>query len=137
MSNAKQGLHDWFMRHYRNSKFRFLFVGGTTAGIYLIGVYSFLALQITSWMSALLAYSLSFFVGYLAHKFFTFQSKSSHALNLPRYALLQSICAIVSATSAIGAETLFQTRPLLIALITTTFLGIASYLISSRWVFSK
>jgi len=125
------------MRPFLTASFRFLFVGGTAAGLYFLGFYSLLALNITSWLSALFAYSCSFFFGYLAHKFFTFQSKSSHSVSLPRYALLQTFCATVAAISAFGAETLFPIQPLLVALITTGFLGGASYLISSKWAFSK
>jgi putative flippase GtrA len=137
MSPVPQRFRDRLLSPFLNASFRFLFVGGTTAGLYFIGLFSLLVLNVTSWLAALLAYSVSFVVGYVAHKFFTFQSKSSHAVSLPRYALLQTFCATVAACSALGAETQFPTRPLFIALITTGFLGVATYLISSKWVFSK
>jgi len=137
MNRVAQRFRDQLMKPFLNASFRFLFVGGTAAALYFFGFYSLLALNVPSWLSALLAYSCSFFFGYSGHKFFTFRSKSSHSVSLPRYASLQTFCATVAAGSAFVAETLFPIYPLLVALITTGFLGGASYLISSRWAFPK
>jgi putative flippase GtrA len=125
------------MRPFENQSFRFLFAGGMTAFLYFGLIYVLLTLGVTSWLSALFAYLTAFSVGYTAQKVFTFQSRSSHLVSLPRYAALQVGCASIAAVSASGAERFGLTQPLIISLLSTIVLGTVSYLVSSKWVFSK
>lgn len=125
------------MRHFENKSVRFLFSGGMTACLYFALIYIFLNHGMASWLSALIAYLFSFSIGYMAQKFFTFQSKSSHSVSLPRYTALQFGCAAFAAISASGAEKLGLIQPFLISLLSTFFLGVVSYFVSSKWVFSN
>jgi putative flippase GtrA len=125
------------MQFFENQTVRFLFSGGMTACLYFGLTYVLLTLGTTSWLSALLAYLIAFSVGYTAHKIFTFQSTSSHSVSLPRYAALQIGCAAIAAVSASGAELFGLRQPSLISLLSTIVLGAASYLVTSKWVFSN
>ena len=125
------------MRALDNQTIRFIFAGGVAACIYLAVIYVFLILGIPSWLSALLAYLVAFLIGYTAHKYFTFQSRSSHSTSLPRYAVLQIGSAAIAALSASGAERVGLTHPLMVSLLSTVFLGTVSFIASSKWVFSK
>jgi len=125
------------MQLFENQTVRFLFSGGMTACLYFGLIYVLLTLGVTSWLSALLAYLVAFSVGYTAHKFFTFQSRSNHSVSLPRYAALQIGCAAIAAVSASVVERFGLTQPLSISLLSTIALGVVSYLVSSKWVFSN
>ena len=116
---------------------RFLFAGGMTAGLYFGIIYMLLILDVPSWLAALIAYLLAFTVGYAVQKFFTFQSKSNHSVSLPRYAVLQGCCATIAALCAFGAERFGLTQPLMISLLSTSILGVVTYLVSSKWVFQN
>lgn len=124
-------------RPLENQTVRFLSAGSMTAFLYFGLIYVLLTLGMPSWLSALVAYLAAFSVGYVAHKFFTFQSVASHSTSLPRYALLQISCAAIATVSAGAAERFGLTQPLIISLISTVVLGTVSYLASSKWVFSK
>lgn len=125
------------MRPFENQTIRFLFSGGVTACLYFVFFYLLLEFGVIGWLSAFLAYLLAFSIAYAAHKYFTFESRSNHSVSLPRYAALQVGCSAISAVSAIGAERLGLTQPLMISLLSTVVLGSLSYLVSSKWVFLK
>lgn len=118
-------------------KFRFLISGTTAACLYFGVLYISLSLGVVAWLSALLAYFLAFIVGYTAQNFFTFQSEISHYSSLPRYIVLQAGCSFLAALTASSLERFGITHPVTISFSTTLILGIVSYFISSKWVFSK
>jgi putative flippase GtrA len=119
------------------TKFRFLLVGGSVAAIYFVLVLILLTLNFNAPLAAIISYLISFLIGYAGQKGLTFRSKSRHATTMPRYAILQFLCAIAAATSAAATERIGFVEPFVIAAVTTTVLGLISYYVSSSWVFRQ
>lgn len=107
------------------------------AALYFFLVVIFAKIGFRVGLAALTAYLLTFSIGYIAQKRFSFNSRSKHRESLPRYAVLQLLCAVSAMASANLAEVAGIQEPYMIGLITTLVLGIVSYFASSRWVFTK
>lgn len=119
------------------TQFRFLLIGGSVAGLYFLLVLILLTLNVNGPLAAIISYLIAFLFGYAGQKRFTFRSNSGHATTMPRYAILQFLCAIAAATSAAATERIGFTEPFVIAAVTTAVLGLISYYVSSRWVFRQ
>lgn len=116
---------------------RFIFAGAASAGLYFFLVLAFLNAGLSAALSAFAAYCIAFAFGYVSQKYFAFQSKSRHAHTLPRYALVQAACAILSMASATIVEYLGISSHLLVSFFTTVAMGLASYWLSSRYIFAS
>lgn len=125
------------MKLLKASGVRFLIAGGFSAALYFLLVLTFIHIGFKSPVAALFSYALAFIFGYIAQKKFAFKSSARHSISLPRYSILQALCALCAATLAAVADFLGVQKPVSIALVTTIGLGLFSYYASSKWVFSE
>ncbi|TAM36270.1 MAG: GtrA family protein [Rhodanobacter sp.] len=117
---------------------RFVIVGGGCALLYFVVMWFCRAsLGLTPFLATICAYGVSFCVAYTLQHRWTFRSASAYRETLPRYALVQVICALLTAgiTQAISH---FQPQApgWLLAGISTVLASGLSFVLSSQWVFS-
>jgi putative flippase GtrA len=127
-------IQDQLERHRR--LIRFVITGGLCAALFFCLNYGALRLGLPPFAANLTAYAIAFTVGYLAQRGWTFGGRHSHRRALPRYAVVQACCAVI--TSAIfQLSTLYLHAPkLVMSLFATAIAGFASYVASSLWVFT-
>ena len=118
---------------------RFLLVGASSAGLFFL---LSAALQIVFHWSAFWAvassYAMIFCLAYTAQHSWTFRSTSAHGSALPRYMLLQVTCGAFTVVSTQFFVSGFpEASPLTISAMATAIAGIASYVLSSNWVFTR
>ncbi|MFS6545868.1 GtrA family protein, partial [Staphylococcus aureus] len=77
---------------------RFVIVGGGCALLYFVLMwFSRARLGLTPFLATICAYGVSFCVAYTLQHRWTFRSDTTHRVTLPRYALVQVTCAILTA----------------------------------------
>jgi len=117
---------------------RFVLVGGGSALLYFALMWFFRAtIGLAPFLATLSAYAISFCVAYTLQHRWTFRSDAQHRVTLPRYALVQLTCALLTAgiTQAI-AHIYPQSPSWLLAGISTVLASSLSFVLSSMWVFS-
>lgn len=123
------------MRLLRHEFIRFVIVGGTGAGLLFGLSYLFLRLGLPSILSGIVAYAAAFVTAYLLQRNWTFQGGAPHRRALPRYFAVQALCAVLSGVAIhVLADTLNYPSGVA-AFVATGFVGIVSFVLSSRWVF--
>ena len=114
---------------------RFLAVGGSCAALYFLIWLALAGLGASPFVATVVAYFICFWIGYAAQRQIAFRSKRRHSIAMVRYWIGHLCGAIaVSVVTAVASTTLDLPAPVAAA-IATVFGGIASYFISSRWVF--
>lgn len=123
-----------------NSRFiRFVIVGGGSAILYFLLMWLCRSsLGLTPFLATICAYSASFCAAYTLQHRWTFRSGTTHRITLPRYALVQVICAVLTAgvTQAIS-HAYPQAADGILAGISTALASSLSFVLSSRWAFSS
>lgn len=114
---------------------RFAISGIGAALLFLLLSYSLMVVGMSPFWATLLAYALAFLAGYTAQRNWTFGGRHPHTRSLPRYFVLQGICAIGSGLFAKTATHLFGLTPFALSIITTGAVGLISFVVSSLWVF--
>lgn len=117
---------------------RFLLVGGGCAVLYFILAWAFQAqAELPPFFATIAANAISFCVAYLLQRTWTFRSVATHKVTLPRYATVQVLAALTTATVA---QTIAHFYPhassLTIAAVSTVIASGLSFVLSSVWVFS-
>lgn len=117
---------------------RFVIVGGGCALLYFALMWFFRAsLSFAPFVATILAYAISFCVAYTLQHRWTFRSDASHKVTLPRYALVQVTCALLTAVITQAVSHLYPQSPnWLLAGISTVLASGLSFVLSSLWVFS-
>jgi len=118
-------------------QFRFVVIGSLAAGSYFTILYLLLNLGVAAALAAFVSHGVAFIFAYFGQKKVAFRSTSKHNVSFPRYALLQFVCATAAAAAAATAESLGFIEPFMVALLTTTILGLTTYIASSKWVFRE
>jgi len=122
-----------------NKLIRFLTVGIGCAGIYFSVNYMLQTMiGLSQFVSALVAYFLSFGVAYLLQKNWTFKSSAAHSKTLARYVAAQIIAAALTAMFSQAFTEIFPSMskaPL--SIISTCIAGASSFVLSSLWVFKN
>ena len=113
----------------------FLFSASPAFGVGLPD--GWLAGWLTAALAAFVSHGVAFIFAYFGQKKVAFRSTSKHNVSFPRYALLQFVCATAAAAAAATAESLGFIEPFMVALLTTTILGLTTYIASSKWVFRE
>jgi putative flippase GtrA len=115
---------------------RFVVVGGSAALLY-IAVASLLAAYtpLSNWLASIIAYACMIIPAYLAQRALAFRAETDHGIALPRYVLLQAICAAMSAPLTILIEGLTALPPEVTFAIVAIFLACFSFVLSRHWVF--
>lgn len=117
---------------------RFLVVGGVCAAIYFLicfGLQEYAGLN--PFVSSFCAYVICFWIGYGSQRGLAFRSSVKHSVAVRRYFLLHATGAVLVSALTSATTELSSLAPVYTSLISTTFGGIASYFISSRWVFRE
>jgi len=114
---------------------RFIVSGVGAALLFLLLSYSLMVAGMSPFWATLLAYALAFLAGYTAQRNWTFGARHPHTRSLPRYFVLQGVCAMGSGLFAKTATHLFGLSPLALSIITTGAVGVISFVVSSLWVF--
>jgi len=114
---------------------RFAISGLGAAVLFLLLSYAFMTAGMSPFWGTLLAYALAFLAGYTAQRNWTFGGRHPHAHSLPRYFILQGICAMGSGLFAKTATHLFGLPPLELSIVMTGVVGVISFVVSSLWVF--
>lgn len=117
---------------------RFLVVGVGCALLYFGLMWAFqMEASFPPFLATASAYLISFSIAYVLQRLWTFQSQSSHMATLPRYAAVQALAAVLTATTTqIIAHLYPTTSSIVIAAISTVLAGGLSFVLSSTWVFS-
>ena len=116
---------------------RFMLVGASAALMYIA-----LAFVLTSqaalptWLAGTLAYACMILPAYLAQRALAFRAKTDHGIALPRYLLLQAVCATISAPLTIIIERVTAYPPLVTFTIVAILLACFSFALSRQWVFA-
>lgn len=115
---------------------RFVAVGGSAALLY-IALASLLSTHtpLPTWLASIIAYACMIFPAYLAQRALAFRAETDHGVALPRYLLLQAICAALSAPLTIMIEGLSALPPEVTFAIVAIFLACFSFVLSRHWVF--
>jgi putative flippase GtrA len=118
---------------------RFVIVGGGSTALYFALMWFFrAALQLTPFLATIAAYATSFCVAYTLQHRWTFRSDAAHRVTLPRYALAQTACALLTAGITEATARLYPHSPnWLLAGISTVLASSLSFVLSSMWVFSS
>lgn len=114
---------------------RFIVAGAAAAGLYFLACLLLVQIGFGPFWGSLLAYGLAFLAGYGLQRGWTFQARHRHRDSLPRYLLLQLVCALLAAVLAELLVGEFHFSALTMAIATTGAVGLTSYLGSRCWVF--
>lgn len=114
---------------------KFVMSGASTALLFLVLCFAFTKAGADPFAASLAAYALAFVVGYALQRWWTFDARHRHGRALPRYAVLQVGCALLSGVvSRVGADR-FGLSPLPMATVTAGVAGAVSFVVSRYWVF--
>jgi putative flippase GtrA len=117
---------------------RFVVVGGACAVLYFLICLTLREyFRVNAFFSSFWAYVICFGIGYLSQRNLTFRSITSHSVALRRYFLLQATGAIVVSGLTSIAASASQLNAASTSLVSTLLCGVASFFISSRWVFRE
>jgi putative flippase GtrA len=122
----------------QHAGFRFLVVGGVCAVLYFLiclGLREYAGLS--AFFSSFWAYVICFWIGYGSQRGLTFRSSVKHSIAIRRYFILHATGAIVVSALTSIATDVSSLAPVYTSLVSTTLCGIASFFISSRWVFRE
>lgn len=116
---------------------RFVIVGGGSALLYFALMWFFRArLSFAPFAATIFAYCISFCVAYALQHRWTFRSEASHRVTLPRYALVQATCALLTALITQGVAHMYPNASnWLLAGLSTVLASGLSFVLSSLWVF--
>lgn len=117
---------------------RFIIVGGGGALLYFALMWFFHAsLELAPFLATICAYGVSFCVTYTLQHRWTFRSIATHKVALPRYAVVQVTCALLTACITQAASHIYPQSPnWLLAGISTVIASSLSFVLSSLWVFA-
>jgi len=115
---------------------RFLTVGIGSALLFFALTYALVSFGVPPFTSSVIAYATAFVAAYSAQRNWTFGGGHAHGRALPRYFILQAGCALGSGVLAHIATEKLQMSPLAMSALTTVAACVASYFLSSLWVFA-
>jgi putative flippase GtrA len=115
--------------------FRFVTVGIGAALLLFALSWLLVSLGLSPFVGSLIAYAIAFVVAYSAQRGWTFGGQHDHARAMPRYLALQVGCALFSGLVSHVAVARFGMSPLAMSALTTVAASMASYILSSLWVF--
>ena len=120
----------------RHAKFvRFVISGGGCAFLFFCLYFAGVSLGLPAFAANLGAYAIAFSAGYLLQRNWTFGARHRHQSALPRYALVQICCALVTSGVTEIATSHLSVPKLVSSLLATIIAGGASYVASLLWVF--
>ncbi|HJQ61106.1 MAG TPA: GtrA family protein [Vineibacter sp.] len=114
---------------------RFIVVGIASSAIFLALAYALPAVGVPAFVGSLVAYLVSLAVAYVGQRVWTFGARHAHGYALPRYAILQTGCALATALLAEILVVAFGVSLLVMSIVTTLFAGMVSYVGTWIWVF--
>lgn len=122
----------------RDKFVRFFIVGGSCALLYFALMWFFRAsLELTPFVATMCAYAVSFCIAYTLQHKWTFRSDAAHKVTLPRYALVQVTCALLTAGITQAISYIYPQSPSWILAAASTVLASGlSFALSSLWVFA-
>jgi putative flippase GtrA len=119
----------------RGRIFRFVISGGLAALTFLALSYLLLRLDWRPALANLTAFAISFFVGYVLQRSWTFGGQHGHGRAFPRYLAAQvASAALVAGVGEVGS-TVLGLSPLVVSLASTGLGAAFAYAVSSLWVF--
>lgn len=116
---------------------RFVIVGVGAAALFAALSYLFASAGLRPALAAPLAYLIAFAFAYVTQRSWTFSAEQSHAVAFPRYLALQLGCAVLSGVVSHVAVAWYRASPLAMSVAATLITSAVSYVVSSRWVFTK
>lgn len=122
-----------------NEKFaRFVTVGAGCALLYFALMWFVRArLGLSPFLATVFAYGGSICVAYTLQRKWTFRSDITHQVALPRYVLVQVICALLTAGTTQAISHLYPQSPgWVLAGVSTGLAAGLGFALSSLWVFS-
>ena len=115
---------------------RFLIVGGVCAVLYFAICLALIRFAGASpFVATAVTYFICFWIGYASQREIAFRSTQSHSITLVRYSIWHLFGATAVSLATSVASTSLNLSPMLVAAVSTVLCGIASFFISSRWVF--
>lgn len=117
---------------------RFLVVGGTCAILYFALCLTLIEVgNLGPAPASAITYFICFWISYGAQREIAFRSTSSHSVTLVRYAIWHLFGATAVSLGTAYASEASDLSPAFAAIVSTVLCGIASFFISSRWVFRQ
>jgi putative flippase GtrA len=113
---------------------RFVAVGVGAAALFS---YLLVSVGMAPFAGTVVAYAVAFAAAYAAQRAWTFGARHDHGHALPRYFLIQVVCALLSGALAHVLVAYLQIPPFAMSAIITVGASLASYFLSSRWAFSE
>jgi putative flippase GtrA len=120
----------------RRTFLRFVTVGVGGAVVLFAATYGFQRAGAAPIWGYALAYLIAFVFSYSLQRAWTFGARHSHNEALPRYLLLQLVCAGASALTGQALTNWTSCPPILISACSTVLASALSFLGASFWVFS-
>lgn len=117
--------------------FKFVVVGGGAAAALAGFTFGFLRVGLKPLAAGLAAYVCAFAIAYLLQRNWTFDGAGRHSRTLPRYLLVQAVCATTSALATHIFVDRLDWPALISAVAMTVVVSTASFLASSLWVFRE
>lgn len=116
---------------------RFLVVGAGCALLYFGLAWMFQSRGgLPPFLATTAAYVVSFSIAYVLQRVWTFHSETTHRVTLPRYAVVQALAALLTATATQAVAHLYPNSPsVAVAAMSTVLAGGLSFALSSTWVF--
>jgi putative flippase GtrA len=115
---------------------RFVAVGAGANLLLFVLSYLFRSAGMPAFAAGTAGYAIAFMAAYAAQRGWTFGSTDSHRRLFPRYLAAQIACAVLSGLVGHFSTELLELSPLWMSVAVTAVAAVASYLLSSRWVFA-
>lgn len=115
---------------------RFFIVGAGANVVLFMLTYLFRRCGLAAFAAGAGAYAIAFLVAYVAQRDWTFGSSRENRRIFPRYLSAQIGCALASGLAGHLCTALFAATPFWTSVSVTLTAGVASYVLSSRWVFA-
>lgn len=116
---------------------RFAIAGTSGAALFFILSFAFVIGGMPPFVASAGAYMICFVTIYFVHRCWTFSADIPHGRALPRYLVLQVMCAGMSGLVAHALVAWFDVAPLTMAAATAIASGAISYFATSLWVFAS
>ena len=116
---------------------RFVLVGAGATLLLFVLAFLFRRAGMPAFAAGATGYAIAFVFAYAAQHGWTFGGNRPHREAFPRYLVAQSLCAALAGIVAHLCVALLQASAFWMSVAATITAAMASYLLSSRWVFAE
>ncbi|EMK7725987.1 TPA: GtrA family protein [Yersinia enterocolitica] len=117
---------------------KYLFVGVFNTIFYMAILYSLLKYTLyPEFISVAIAFLICMFFQYSANRIFTFRSKQSISIEIPKYICSAIINYLIGVVVVVLTRNVFELSDLLCSVISSVVLALSGFVISLLWVYRR